>query len=247
MSELIAYETVPAEGFALTPAPPRRDWMDTTHDRHAYRCLPMLMANQAGWLISCPATVRMRWNGSPLRTDIEMQAMQTDRDNPVANPEYCYPASHFGQGIVTWTLPWLFRTPPGYNLLVRGPANRPKDGIAALEGLVETDWTPATFTMNWQITRPGHWVTFYKGEPITMIMPVRRGELEEFTPRIQPITDDPELASANAAWCKSRDAFHAAFAASGEGWQRHYHRGTAPDGAVAPDHQIRLQLRPFTR
>jgi hypothetical protein len=44
---------------------------------------------------------------------------------------------HFGHGILTLHLPFLFRTPPGWNLLVRGPANRPKDGAAPLEGLVE--------------------------------------------------------------------------------------------------------------
>jgi Family of unknown function (DUF6065) len=43
----------------------------------------------------------------------------------------------------------VFRTPPGCNLYVRGPANSPKDGIAALEGIIETDWSEATFTMNW--------------------------------------------------------------------------------------------------
>ena len=40
--------------------------------------------------------------------------------------------SLFGHGILTWTLPYLFRTPPGYNLLARGPANWPKDGSAHL-------------------------------------------------------------------------------------------------------------------
>jgi hypothetical protein len=43
--------------------------------------------------------------------------------------------SHFGSGILTWNVPYLFRTPPGYNLLVRGPANWPKD--AAFEKGIE--------------------------------------------------------------------------------------------------------------
>ena len=43
-------------------------------------------------------------------------------------------SSHFGYGILTWTLPYLFRTPPDWNLLARGPSNLPKDGIQALEG-----------------------------------------------------------------------------------------------------------------
>jgi Family of unknown function (DUF6065) len=39
------------------------------------------------------------------------------------------PVSHFGDGIRTWHLPMLFRTPPGYKLLVRGPANYPKEAV----------------------------------------------------------------------------------------------------------------------
>jgi hypothetical protein len=34
-------------------------------------------------------------------------------------------------------LPMLFRSPAGYNLLVPGPANYPKDGVRPLEGIVE--------------------------------------------------------------------------------------------------------------
>ena len=63
-------------------------------------------------------------------------------------PKVAHAASHFGSGILTVTVGYLFRTPPGYNLYIRGPANLPKDGIAPLEGIVETDWSEATFTMN---------------------------------------------------------------------------------------------------
>ena len=36
--------------------------------------------------------------------------------------------------------------------MVRGPTNSPKDGIAALDGIIETDWAHSTFTMNWRFT-----------------------------------------------------------------------------------------------
>ncbi len=68
-----------------------------------------------------------------------------------------YPAtSMFGHGILTFHIPFLVRTHPGYNLLVRGPANMPRDGVSPLEGIVETDWAVATFTMSWQLTLSGH-------------------------------------------------------------------------------------------
>ncbi|MGK6315772.1 DUF6065 family protein [Neorhizobium sp. DT-125] len=36
-------------------------------------------------------------------------------------------------------MPCLFRTEPGYDLYVTGPINRPKEAIAPLIGVVETD------------------------------------------------------------------------------------------------------------
>jgi len=47
------------------------------------------------------------------------------------------------------------RTPAGVNLWVKGPANMVKNGVQALEGMVETDWTAASLTMNWKLTRVG--------------------------------------------------------------------------------------------
>jgi hypothetical protein len=33
--------------------------------------------------------------------------------------------------------------------------------ISPLDGIVETDWLEATFTMNWKLTRPNHTVALY--------------------------------------------------------------------------------------
>ena len=41
----------------------RREWMDETPDRFAYRCLPLLIANQAGWDLLCPTKFWLRWDG----------------------------------------------------------------------------------------------------------------------------------------------------------------------------------------
>lgn len=246
---LTAYETVSNQGFELVPGPPGRDWMGANHG-HANRCLPLLIANQAGWLINCPATVRVKWDGNPGLDAVDIQRWQSaDKEHDGAT--YMWPSSQFGSGIITWTPTFLFRTPPGYNLLVRGPANSVKDGIAALEGIVETDWTPAAFTMNWKITRPDTWITFETGEPICMIVPQRRGELEEFVPEVRTISENPELETSYAQWRRSRAQFNKTrqiphSAAAKQGWEKHYVQGTSPDGLVAPEHQTRLHLRQFT-
>ncbi|SOX56704.1 hypothetical protein MAAFP003_5412 [Mycobacterium ahvazicum] len=243
--ELIAYELHSGHGIELIPAARDRGWMDSTHDRFANRCLPLLMANQAGWLVLNTARVRARWNGGPGQDSIEF-------DHGDSAPTF-RPASHFGHGIITWSLPFLFRTPPGFNLLVRGPANCPKHGIAALEGLVETDWSPATFTLNWKFTRPRVWATFEADEPVGMLVPQRRGELDAFVPKTVSIAAAPdELRTAYHTWWQNRRAFNTDLQYRGSfarqaGWQKDYFRGKLPDGSAAAEHETRMRLRPFTR
>jgi hypothetical protein len=231
----------------IEPAPVRRAWMDQTSVHFANRCLPMLMANQAGWWVPNPRRFTARWDGrdGPLGVRIDYDAGRPP-----------YPASsHFGHGIVTFHIPLLIRTPPGWNLLVRGPSNLPKDGASALEGLVETDWAVATFTANWKLTRPGLTVEFARGEPVCMLVPQRRGDLERFRPAFAPMEAMPDR-DAYRAWRDSRAGFlrrlherrREDLAAASRLWQRDYMLGTAPSAApdgAAPEHQRRLELHGF--
>jgi hypothetical protein len=226
----------------LWAAPVKRAWMEAMPERFANRCLPLLVANQSGWLLINIDTVRLTWDGGP---GVDAVAVEYDEE-PTGLPAL----SHFGAGIVTWSMPYLFRTSPGWNLLVRGPANCPKDGIYPLDGIVETDWTAATFTMNWQLTRPGLTVTFERGEPIAMFVPQRRGQLEHVRPRIRSIDADAELAEEYAAWSSSRSQFLTALAdedpaARAAGWQKHYFQGRDLAGTRQPQHQTRLKIRDF--
>ncbi len=63
-----------------------------------------------------------------------------------------------------------------------------------MEGIVETDWASSVFSMNWKLTRAHMPVRFEVDEPICMIVPQRRAELEEFTPELRPIESDENFA-----------------------------------------------------
>jgi uncharacterized protein DUF6065 len=230
-----------AARMPLVPAPIRRTWMDLTYRRAAYHCLPMVIANQAGWFILSAHSLTVRWSGGDELDALKIFYLSGDKPYPAV--------SVFGHGILTFQIPYLFRTPPGYNTLVRGPANCPKDGAYPFEGLVETDWSAATFTMNWQITRVNQVVTFHENEPIGMIVPQRRGDLEQFRPAFQPVEADIETAKRYAHWARSRRRFIGSTrvcpADTAGIWQDHYLRGTFLDGSEAPEHQMSLQLHPF--
>ena len=78
--------------------------MDAADARFAYHCLPMVMANQAGWLITSGRTVLVKWTGG---SDIEdVTVVSPDGDDPPAS-------SQFGSGILSWDIPFLFRKSPG--------------------------------------------------------------------------------------------------------------------------------------
>jgi hypothetical protein len=235
-----AYALHDQPGLGLAVASPTRAWMSATPFGFANRCLPLLMANQAGWFVCNEVKAEVTWNGEDARSGITIE-YEGDAPAYAAN-------SHFGCGVVTWNLPWVFRTPPGYDLLVRGPANWPKDGAAPLEGLVETDWSPASFTMNWKLTRPGHTVTFAAGEPICMLVPQRRAELETFVPRLHARDDDPALRDEHDAWAAARGSFLNELDRpdAAPGWQKDYFQGRRGDGSRMPEHRTRLHLARFT-
>lgn len=233
---------IPGHELLLRPAPVARPWMDATPDRFAYRCLPLNIANSHGWEILCPAGFTASWDGSAAREGISISS---------GAPAHDLPVSHFGSGVLTFHVSGLFRTARGTNLWVGGPPNLPKDGIQALSAVVETDWAPYTFTMNWLFTRPNHPVSFARGEPFCFFFPLSRDLVEATEPEVLPLGSDPDLAAHYRAWSEGRAGFledlpKEGSAARAEEWQKAYFRGRLPDGtAGCPDHRTKLSVRPF--
>jgi hypothetical protein len=265
---LYAYELLQAADMPVSTAPVDRAWMDASHQRAPYRCLPLVIANQAGWWLPCPVTFTAYWDGGLGKENLQLNfappppttnlfdlfapiTVSADMPNPGVQGD-ARVSSHFGSGIVTFSIPYLFRTPRGINLWVKGPTNSIKDGVQPLEGVVETDWLPATFTMNWKLTRPYNTVRFERGEPICMIVPVPRGLAEQLQPLYVPLDANPELAREYREWERSRDTFNKELSllkpeTVQRGWQRDYMKGRTVSGQQAEEHQTRLQLREFTR
>jgi hypothetical protein len=229
----------------IRPAEATREWMDRTKLSFAYRCLPLNIANAHGWEILCPVDFEAIWNGGSGLDDVIVNV-------PPGTEAAHAPLSAFGEAILTFHINGLFRTPPGWNLWVGGSPNNPKDGIYPLTGVIETDWSPYTFTMNWRFTRRNHRVRFLAGEPICFIFPVQRGVLETIQPRFVPLESEEQLAAHHAAWHKSRSDFLEKMrlerkpVAPVDQWQKRYYRGVdMTDQTVVPDHRSKLRLGPF--
>ena len=244
MIELTAYTK---EGWKprLRPAPRTRDWMDATSNKSGYWCLPLSMANAHGWEMLSPYRFRAMWNGKMDGTGVQIEILSKDVSDCAS------PCTIFGRGVLTFHVAAVFRTSPGYNLWVGSTPNRFKDGIQGLTGIVETDWAPYTFTMNWQFTRQFHWVYWEVNEPYCFIFPVKRDMVESVEPVIKSFDTAPHVLEEHNAWSESRNAFHKLIkerppVITSEQWQKHYMRGcTINNNEPFEEHQTKVQLREF--
>jgi hypothetical protein len=218
--------------------------MDEAPESFPYRCLPLSIANSHGWEILSPCGFEVEWNGGMAVEDVAVRVDAGARPSQM-------PVALFGLGTFTIHIEGIFRTPPGWNLYVNGPSNGEKDGAAPLAGIIETDWAPYTFTMNWKLTRPNHAVRFEENEPIAFFFPVERAVIERVTPRFAPIDEDPGLKASFAEWSRSRDAFQKQVREHppekpADKWQKFYYRGLMPDGRCpVADHQAKLHIQEF--
>ena len=237
----IAYQCTP-EAPLIRVAKPDREWMDNAHKRFPYRCLPMVIANQFGWDVINPVSFTAYWTGGSLPTDVKITFPGNKQSN--------VPQAHFGAGVLTFILGHLFRTPNGVNLYVKGPPNLPKDGVIPLEGVVETDFSPATFTMNYLFTRKNHEVLFEAGESYCRIFPIPRMMTEVFDPELRELEENQELMRLHTQWREERDKFNKGLSVPGseyvkKGWQKDYFQGGSDLFPELSDHQTRLKQPEF--
>jgi hypothetical protein len=242
-TELLCYVR---QGWAprIAPASPKREWMTATPESFAYRCLPLAVANSHGWEVLSPCGFSARWNGGVDASSVEIVL------DPGADPKKA-PHSLFGSGTLTFHVEGVFRTSEGWNLWVAGPPNAIKDGIAPLGGVIEADWSPYTFTMNWRFTRPDVWIRFEENEPFCFFFPTPRGVVDRTRPELRPMEDMPELLQAFDGWSAARADFQdwvrrTKPSAPADQWQKLYYRGLHPDGTSGPaDHESKLRLSTF--
>lgn len=239
---ITAYDVVD-EPMTLRVGERSRDWIEALPERFAYRCLPLTMANQTGWELLNPVAFTARWNGKNGLDAIDIR-FHGESSTLVG--------SHFGHGVLTFTLGYLFRTTKAHNLWVKGPANRPKDGIAPLEGIVETDWAPFTFTMNWQFTRRRHKVTFEQDEPVCTILPYPRHYARKFEAERQRLGENRKLYQEYVDWRNDRLEFNEKLKEAGsdaqkERWQRKYMMGRDMEGRTFAGHETKLHMQEFKR
>jgi hypothetical protein len=225
--KLIAYALV-NNPMEIKPASPKREWMDGTSSKFAYRCLPLSIANSYGWEVISPVDFSVTWDGGKGVHNVVVECQEPNGQ--------LIPVAAFGEGTFTIHTGHVFKTEYPYALYVTGPVNEPHDGVIPLSGIVETYWLPYTFTMNWKLTRPGM-VHFKKGDVLCHIYPINIEVFDNIEPELTLLSDDEELEKLHWEWSNARSKFiqykkinHPEM--KDVIWQKNYFQGNYPPDGV---------------
>jgi hypothetical protein len=158
----------------LSPIEKKRDWFTP----HFYKCLPLTIANQYGYVVKSEYDMTLEWNGGDTIYDISCISSENEEVMKTLYPKI---SSHFGSGILTVNIPFIFRTSPGVNLMTINPPNYQLPGLTVMSGSVETDNLRYTFSINLKINLINTKIFIPKGYPLAAIIPVKRNFIESFT------------------------------------------------------------------
>lgn len=241
--ETFARHRIDGSGWDWAPAEWRRDWMDETPGKYAYRCLPLTIANQTGWWVYNPVGFTAVWYGD--RRPGQIQFLFDTAPQLWSQ----WINAQFGEGTITWNTPFLFRTrPAGSRLLVIGPCNSFKHGIQPLNAIIETDWISMSFTMNWKFTAPNVPVRFEVGEPLFQAIPIGTNvcaDFEQAPVTYMKLDDDPEVSKSYREWSEGRREFHQKKRrgeVKADAWQKDYFTGRDAAGRdAAPEHMTKVR------
>jgi hypothetical protein len=161
----------------------KRDWMDETYNKHAYKCMPMAAANVNGWELVLQQDVVVQWDGG--NTPPVVLEGEFLNGRPVVISSII--------GIISFATGWAINTEEGYDTWVTGSPNYFVDGAVPLSATIPSHWWPDEFNMNWKITKIGEPVIFKAGEPFMFFNIYQNDLLKNVDFEIQNLWDKPDL------------------------------------------------------
>jgi hypothetical protein len=162
-----------------------REWFDP----HMYKCLPLSIANQYGFIVRAPYAFEATW--IPSEESVNHDRIEFKFDRPMNDQDPLIAESSFGRGILTLYPRFLVKTPPLINLWVKQPPNYFKAGVDWMEGVVETDNLSSTFTFNIKFHEPHKTIRFEQGEVLGSFIPIPRFFYDPF--ELEIVTDRKAL------------------------------------------------------
>lgn len=147
----------------------RRDWMDSTDDKHAYMCFPINLTNRLGWGISFPEDLRFIWDGI---TD-------TTPDHVTILEGHQFLNTGRGNATISFTTGLKLITDSDTTMLAMPVPNQFIRGTQCYTTLMSTSFYMHMLPIAWRLTEPNVEVHIPAGTPIAAVLPISLSALQQ--------------------------------------------------------------------
>lgn len=147
----------------IEPLRNKRDWMDETLNSHAYRCMPLSLANSYGWGISFPediSFIMIEKNHSGEKTEIKI--LKGER----------FAHAERRNSLVTFRTGLMFKTGLNSTLFTYPVPNQFIDGVESLSAFLNTELFKGEHQPSLRVNQLNKEITIKAGTPIFAIMPI---------------------------------------------------------------------------
>jgi hypothetical protein len=175
----ISVEQKPHSNIIISPMSIKRDWMDNTPEKHAYRCFPVTQANMIGWNLSWKEDIIFFWNG----------INDTSSDNVKIIGEKNNVYTGRGQSSISFTTGLVFKTDENFSLFTINPVNYFNTEFETMSSLVSSSWFDNDFPLAIKAKVSNKEILIKAGQPIATIIPVSLTALDNTALKIYDYLD----------------------------------------------------------
>lgn len=159
----------------LEPTSIRRDWMDESSDKHAYRCYPVTQANAIGWNISCIDDVSFIWNGINHQNWPIYNMLCLENVKILKGKNFCH--TRRGQGSLSFNTGLIFKADKNFSLFTINPVNYFNEDFETMSSLVSTSFPNLRFPLAIKARSANKEILIKAGTPLATIIPISLSEL----------------------------------------------------------------------
>lgn len=170
---------LPGPTAILEPLSVKRQWATDLPYPHAYKCFPVTLANQMGYGISFPDDIIFEWDGnmnvlpSSIKVTSGHKWVYLDR----------------GWGTVSFKTNLIFKTDEDVSMLSYPVPNLFVEGFQIFTTLISTSFFESPWQVAGQVTRSKYKIILPARTPVSAVMPISLGELNNSVATKKPFED----------------------------------------------------------
>lgn len=179
----ISVEKMHGSSFVISPMSIKRDWMDVTSEKHAYRCFPVTQANVIGWNISSEEDIEFVWDGINDQTDQHIKI--------ISGPPGSYGGR--GQSSISLNTGLVFKTDVDVSIFTINPVNYFSEEFETMSNLISTSFYDNPLPLAIKAKKANQSIVIKSGTPLATIIPISLTNLNNSTIEIVDYRDDNQV------------------------------------------------------